>query len=173
VRIEFRPLVDADLPLLHEWLNDPAIVRWWEGDDVSWDGVVADYGSGRDDRTTEHWLALADGRELGWIQCYATADEPDEYEEAWALGLDRSAAGIDYLVGRAEDRGRGLGPAMIRAFIRDIVFGRHPHWTQACAAPASSNVASWRALEKVGFRFLGEVPDPEGRGRLMVIDRTG
>lgn len=31
-RITFRPLND-DLPVLHGWLNDPAVVQWWEGDD--------------------------------------------------------------------------------------------------------------------------------------------
>jgi hypothetical protein len=34
-------------------------------------------------------------------------------------------------------------------------------------------VASWRALEKAGFRFVGLVADVHGRGRLMVRDRPG
>jgi hypothetical protein len=37
--IGFRPVVAGDLPRLHRWLNDPEVVRWWEGDDVSWTGV--------------------------------------------------------------------------------------------------------------------------------------
>ena len=45
VTITFRRLVDADLPMLHGWLNDPKVVEWWEGDDVSWEAVVRDYGS--------------------------------------------------------------------------------------------------------------------------------
>jgi hypothetical protein len=44
VDVTFRRLVDDDLPLLHRWLNEPGVVRWWEDDDVSWDGVVRDYG---------------------------------------------------------------------------------------------------------------------------------
>jgi aminoglycoside 6'-N-acetyltransferase len=168
VDVTFRRLVDDDLPMLHRWLNEPGIVRWWEGDDVSWEGVVRDYGSGREPDDTEFWIASVDGRDVGWIQCWPTADEPDEAEPWWALGVDRTAAGIDYLIGSAEDRGRALGSAMIRAFVDDVVIGLHPSWTQAAAAPLNANVASWRALEKAGFRFVAEVEDKFGPARLMV-----
>lgn len=171
MRITFRRLADDDLSMLHGWLNEPGVVRWWEGDDVSWEGVVRDYGSANPD-PTEHWIALVDGRESGWIQCYATADSPEECEAWWRLGVDRSAAGIDYLVADPASRGKGLGAAMIRGFVTEVVFGRHPAWTQACAAPYEQNVASWRALENAGFRFRGLISDPGGRCRLMVADRA-
>ena len=165
----FRRLSDEDLPTLHRWLNEPGVVQWWEGDDVSWEAVVRDYRS--PDDPTEHWIASTSDGDLGWIQCYATADEPDEAAPWWALGVDRTAAGIDYLVGDPSARGRGLGAAMIEAFVRDVVFGLHPRWTQACAAPYAANRASWRALEKAGFRFVALLPDPGGPCRLMVADR--
>ncbi len=171
--ITFRRLEDADLPLLHRWLNDPDVVRWWEGDDVSWDGVVRDYGSGTTD-PTEHWLASLDGRPLGWIQCYAVADYLDEDEvRHWLqLGVPATAAGIDYLIGERHDRRRGYGSAMIRAFIGDVVFARHPGWTHACASPLAANVASWRALETAGFVLRGTFHDDRlGPCRLMVADR--
>ena len=170
MELSFRRLVDDDLPMLHRWLNEPGVVQWWEGDDVSWDAVVRDYGSTATD-STEHWIASAGGRDIGWIQCYAAADEPDETAPWWALGVEETAAGIDYLVGDPADRGRGIGSAMVRAFVVDVVFGRHPDWTQACAAPFAGNIASWRALEKAGFRFAGIVEDDDGPCRLMVLDR--
>jgi RimJ/RimL family protein N-acetyltransferase len=170
VDITFRPLTDDDLPLLHRWLNDPGVVRWWEGDDVSWEGVVRDYGGGGDG-PEEHYLALLDGEPVGWIQCGSAAHWPDE-SAAWrALGLDPAVAGIDYLVGEPAARGRSLGSRMIRAFVDDVVFGRHPGWTQAAADPDVDNVASWRALAKAGFRHVGDIPSGKGTGRLMAIDR--
>ena len=171
MEVVFRRLVDADLPMMHGWLNEPGVVRWWEGDDVSWEGVVRDYGSGCADRT-EHWIALRAGRGLGWIQCYAAADEPEESARWSAHGVGPAAAGIDYLVGDPVDRGAGAGSTMIRAFVLDVVFGRHPEWTQVCAAPHPDNRASWRALEKAGFHFVGMVEDEHGPGRLMVADRV-
>lgn len=168
--VSFRRLVDDDLPQLHRWLNEPGVVRWWEGDDVSWEGVVRDYGSANPD-PVEHWVASVGDRDIGWIQCWAATDEPAEAGSWWALGVHRSAAGIDYLIGEPGDRGRGLGTAMIRSFVAAVVFGRHPGWTQACAAPFAGNVASWRALERAGFRFAGTIDYPGGPCRLMVADR--
>ncbi|HEX2052429.1 MAG TPA: GNAT family N-acetyltransferase [Actinomycetota bacterium] len=166
----FRRLEDADLPLLHRWLNEPGIVRWWEGDDVSWDGVVRDYGSANRD-PTEHWLACLNGRELGWIQVWALADEPEEAAKWLPYGVRATAAGIDYLIGEPADRGRGRGSAMISAFIDQVVFRMYPQYDQVCAAPYAANVASWRALEKAGFNFRGEIEDRDGPCRLMVCER--
>ncbi|MBV8160370.1 MAG: GNAT family N-acetyltransferase [Acidimicrobiia bacterium] len=170
MHVSFRRLVDQDLPLLHRWLNEPGVVRWWEGDDVSWEAVVRDYGSANPD-PVEHWLAVLDHEPIGWIQSWATADEPDEAAQWWELGLDHTAAGIDYLIGEPARRGRGLGSAMIRSFVADIVFGMHPSRTQAGADPHVDNVASWRALEKAGFRFVGIIDGKDGPGRLMAVDR--
>jgi aminoglycoside 6'-N-acetyltransferase len=166
MHVTFRRLTDDDLPLLHEWLNEPGIVQWWEGDDVSWEGVVRDYGS-QNDEPIEHWIAVMDGREVGWLDCYAMVDSPEEAGPWSKFGMEPDAAGIDYLVADPDDRGRGVGSAMIRAFVRDVVFGRHPHWSQVCAAPDVRNVASWRALEKCGFRRAGIV----NGGKLMILDR--
>jgi aminoglycoside 6'-N-acetyltransferase len=171
--VVFRRLVDDDLPLLHRWLNDPGVVRWWEGDDVSWAAVVREYGSTSED-STEHWVAMLEGRPVGWIQCYATADHEDEREvQQWrALGVARTAAGIDYLIGDPGERGRGWGAAMIRAFVAEVVFGGHPAWSQVGASPQLANVASWRALQRAGFVNAGDFEDEVGTCRLMLHDRS-
>lgn len=61
--------------------------------------------------------------------------------------------------------------AMIRALVREVVFGLHLHWDHACADPVTANTASWRALEKAGFHFAGPVDTAQGPSRLMVLDR--
>jgi RimJ/RimL family protein N-acetyltransferase len=60
---------------------------------------------------------------------------------------------------------------MISTFVRDVVFGLHPQYTQACASPYAANEASWRALEKAGFRYAGTFDDEDGPCRLMIADR--
>ncbi len=173
MEVTFRPLTEDDLPMLHGWLNEPGVVRWWEGDDVSWEGVVRDYGPGRDDDGTEHWVAVVDGRDVGWIQCSPVESSEEELAEWLPFGVERTAAGIDYLIGEPAMRGRGLGAAMIRSFVRDVVFARHQDRTQACASPVVENRASWGALARAGFRQVGDFTDSLGqRCRLMVIDRA-
>ena len=170
--LQFRRVTDDDIDLLHRWLNESGVVRWWEGDDVSRSAVERDYGPASSD-PTEHWLALDGEHPIGWIQCYGIADELESEEVAeWLrLGVERSAAGIDYLIGAAAERGRGLGSAMIEAFVEQVVFGLHPGWTRVCASPYRANVGSWRALEKAGFERVGEFDDEDGPCVLMCLSR--
>jgi RimJ/RimL family protein N-acetyltransferase len=169
--LTFRPLADSDLTLLYRWLNDPAVVRWWEGEDVSGPAVQRDYGTARED-PAEQWIALLDGEPVGWIQCYPADAEADDEAYYWAnhLALE-STGGIDYLIGEARLRGRGMGSAMIRAFVRDVVFPRHPEWTHAAAGPFEENVASWKALEHAGFVRVARLDDEAGPCILMAIHR--
>jgi RimJ/RimL family protein N-acetyltransferase len=170
--ITFRPLRDDDLPLMHRWLNDPAVVQWWEGADVSWPAVVSRYGPGHS-AVVEHWIALLAGDPLGWMQCYCAADVAKREAYYWRGHLElRETAGIDYLVGEATRRARGIGSAMIRTFVRDVVFARHPEWAFAAAGPFEANVASWRALEKAGFRRLATLDDEDGSCVLMLANRA-
>lgn len=161
---------DVDLPMLHEWLNDPAVAAWWEGDDVTWDGVVNDYSEATRG-AEEHFIALLEGQPVGWIQCGDVSTRDDEFAAWTAAGADASIGAIDYLLGTAADRGRGVGSAMILAFVVDVVVPNHPEWTQLGADPAVANGASWGALAKAGFRHLSDVPGKDGPGRLMVLDR--
>jgi RimJ/RimL family protein N-acetyltransferase len=171
--IEFRPLEHADLAVLHTWLNDPEVVRWWEGDDVSWEAVVRDYGPASEE-PVEHWIALSEGDPVGWIQCYAIAHFADEDEvRHWrTLGIEPTAAGIDYLIGESNRRRQGLGTAMISAFVTEVVFGQHPDWTQVAASPLAANTASLGALAAAGFVPVGSFDDEHGRARLMVRQRS-
>ncbi len=171
----FRLLSDADIEMMHGWLNEPGVVRWWEGEDVSMPAVAAQYGPDREDTLTEHWIAELDGQPVGWICCWPVTGDLDESAPWFPLGVEQTAAGIDYLVGAPGRRGQGVGSQMIRAFAFNVVFGRHCNWTQAAASPYTANTASCRALEKAGFAFAGSVQYPndevEGPCSLMVLNR--
>lgn len=176
LRFKFRPLGDGDLDMMHRWLNEPAVVRWWEGEDVSVSAVRADYGSTREDTETEHWIAELDGKPVGWICCWPVLSGLDEAGPWLKHGLPDTAAGIDYLVAAPDQRGKGVGSAMIRAFTFNVVFGRHCDWTHAAASPYTANVASCRALEKAGFDLVASIQypndDEDGPCSLLVMERS-
>ena len=170
--ISFRPLEEPDLSVLHRWLNEPGVVEWWEGNDVSLDAVARHYWADVDPGI-EHWIAIDNGTPFGWIQCYPVTADPEECGPWRAFGVPDTAAGIDYLIGEPGARGQGRGSTMIDHFVSDVVFGRHPTWSHACAGPFSANERSWRALTKAGFTHIGKIDDPGGPCHLMMRDRGG
>jgi aminoglycoside 6'-N-acetyltransferase len=168
--VSFRPLRREDFPALGAWLADPAVEPWWvERSDP--EGVEAQYGPSVDgDRRTERFVIVADSRDVGMIQRYRNHEWP-EWDHA--IGIP-GAASIDYLLGAAADRGRGLGSAAIVAFT-DEVFAAYPDVEVVVAAPQQANVASWCALEKAGFARVWEgildSDDPSDAGPAYVYVR--
>ena len=169
--IRFRPLAPEDLRILHGWLQDPAVVAWWEGRDVSWDGVQRDYADAPLP-WLHFWLALRGDEPIGWIQHYCAADAIDGETWYWQPYLDlTTTAGIDYLVA-PEARGAGTGTALLRAFVA-FLFGRDPAFERIAAGPFEANQPSVRALEKAGFRRVARLEDADGPCALMAIERAG
>ena len=158
----FRVLRDEDMDLVRAWLLRPHVRRWY--DDVAGemypDDSIAEYRLAmRGDDPTNYFVVELDGRPIGQIQSYLIDDEP---EYAAMLQLGRAAFGIDLFIGESELIGRGHGPALIRAFLRDVGFSRYG--VDLCViGPATSNVAAIRAYEKAGFRFLKNYLEPETR----------
>lgn len=155
-RIEWRRVVADDFALLGDWLSRPHVHRYWHHD-FSDAGVIADFGPGiRGEEPGEDLLVFVDGAPAALVQRSRFADYPDEAEELAAIvDVPAEAVTIDYLVADPAQTGRGLGTAIIRAVVADT-------WVSYPEAPAiivpvvAGNIASWRALEKAGFRRVGE-----------------
>ena len=164
--IGFRPLTAGDLPLVDDWLHRPHVAEWWRPDETTIPEYV-DAIEGRD--PTHLYLILLRGRPVGMIQTYLVSDHP-EWEQILQVG--EGVAGVDLLIGEEALIGRGLGPEILGAFVRDVVFARPG--THACVAGVElENRRSLRAFEKAGF-VPGVVYEEEGRPhRLMRLERGG
>jgi aminoglycoside 6'-N-acetyltransferase len=160
--IEFRPITADDLRLLHTWLQREHVKRWWR-DTQTYEEVVEHYLPGRE----EHYVIALEGRPVGMIQTYLVADYP-EWQQVVEVG--DGVAGLDLLIGEEELTGRGLGPRVLEAFMRDVLFMR-PGTTACVATVEEANRRSWRAFEKAGFRHVRDVEEDGLPHRLMRIDR--
>jgi RimJ/RimL family protein N-acetyltransferase len=181
--VSFRPLEHADLPALTRWLNTPHVYEWWgaaraEGnlggagaDAATVDGVRAEYGAEIDrPGTTAYFVIEADGAPVGMIQWYRLVDERD-----YADAIDERAegtAGVDLLMGEESAVGRGLGPRVIDAFVRTVVFA-DDDVARCVAGPEVGNARSIRAFEKAGFRAVRDavVAGEATPERIMEQDR--
>jgi len=158
----FAPLREEDLGLIRTWLLRTHVRRWY--DDVATeaypdDAIADDLHAIHGDDPTDLYIIKLDGRPIGEIQSYRIDDHP-EYAAMVALG--RPALGIDLFIGEPELIGRGHGPALIRAFLRDVAFPRYG--VDLCViGPSRSNAAAIRAYEKAGFRFLKNYLEPDAR----------
>jgi aminoglycoside 6'-N-acetyltransferase len=164
--VSFRPLTEADLLLVHEWLGREHVQRWW-GEPGDLDGTIEHYGPSLDGRDpTDLYAIVVDGRDAGMIQTYIVADYP---EYAALIGVEENVAGLDLFLGEQALLGRGLGTEIIGRFVSEVVWARGE--TFACVAdPDVDNVASLRAFEKAGFERVREFVDPED-GRLHALVR--
>lgn len=171
---DFPPLTEADLALVRRWLLEPHVSRWWQDPPRATypDDELEKYRRrivGDDADPTVLFFIRHRGRPIGFIQCYRI-DDYDEYGRA--LALDVPSAGIDLFIGEPESIGKGHGPALIRVFLREIVFARYDV-AECVIGPSVKNLSAIRAYEKAGFVFERDVavpdePDPE---HLMRIRR--
>ncbi|MCD2185662.1 GNAT family N-acetyltransferase [Actinomycetospora soli] len=145
-----------DFPLIGRWLAEPHVARWWVHD-PSPAAVDRDFGPTlRGEEPAEDLIAELDGRPVGLCQRSFWHAYPDEVEEfADQIDVPTDAMTIDYLVGDPVDVGHGLGTELIRALAADT-FAAHPDCGLLLVPVVAGNPASWRALEKAGFRFVGE-----------------
>jgi RimJ/RimL family protein N-acetyltransferase len=142
IRPTFRPLRDSDLPLLHEWLGRPHVREWW-GAPPTLEELRGEYApllGG--DGPHRAYLALRDGAPFGFVQSYTPAACHDD--GYWLDEHDPGVRGVDQFLASADDLGRGLGTAMVRAFTDRLL--AEPGVTRVQTDPAPHNaraVGGW------------------------------
>jgi aminoglycoside 6'-N-acetyltransferase len=163
--IEFEPLGHEHLPRLREWLEREHVRRWWRD---NLDDSISEYAKAIDGLDpSDHYLIVLDGRPVGMIETYLVSDFP-EWDEIVEAG--KGVAGVDLFIGEEDLTGQGLGPRVLEAFARDVVFARPE--THACvAAVDEENRPSLRAFEKAGFRYVRDVEEDGRPHRLLRLGR--
>ncbi len=165
----FRPLARSDFPLLQEWLCAPHVAAWWH-ECLDLEGVDAKYGPRVDGAEPTHVFVIEyAGRPVGWIQWYRWSDYP---EHALQLGAESTSAGIDLAIGELAMTGLGLGPVVIREFVRQIVLA-DPGLSAVITDPEEGNLRSLGAFRKAGFTVTNTVQlaGENFKRRVVRIDR--
>ena len=160
---EFSPLTEADLPMVQQWLQRPHVAAWW-GPVESIQELHEDFLAGG---TTRAFVAWHEGAPVGFVQCYVVLGSGDGW---WEDETDPGARGIDQFVADADRLGRGLGSAMVAAFVERLF--ADPAVTKVQTDPAPHNLRAIRCYRRAGFLPVGEVVTPDGPALLMVRTRN-
>ena len=157
--VSFRPVVIADLDLIATWLAEPHVRQWW-GDPETEVSAIRDMVEGRD--TTRPFLILSGGEPVGYIQSWRIARfQTDDWtgEHPWLLALPDETVGVDLMIGDPDRIDKGLGPAVLAAFVALLRAEGHE---SIVIDPDQANARAVRAFEKAGFRAMPDlagVPD--------------
>jgi aminoglycoside 6'-N-acetyltransferase len=156
----FRPVTEADFPLLAGWLAAPHVAEWWtEGVDVS----LAEIREAMDGIDTEPLIVELAGKPVAYLQSYDPHLEDDHPYADQPFGT----LGIDLSIGPAELVGIGHGSAILKQFVEELFAEGAP---RVIIDPHPDNLRAIRAYEKAGFREIGRRTSVYGDAVLMAVD---
>jgi len=146
--LQLRPLTDADIPLIQQWLCKEHIAKWYEHPNA-WLTEINGRFQGYNFIT--HFILLLDGSPIGFCQYYTCADA----KENWYEGIPLTGTySIDYLIGEETQLGKGHGVEMISLLISEI-FAKNAA-VGIIVQPEKENISSCKALLSSGFIFCEE-----------------
>ncbi len=179
--MDVRPLTEADLPMLCDWLNRPHLQTWWREEEITIDAVRRKYLPRiAGDAAARPFIALEGAEPIGHIQVYrADAGASDWWPDDPGFGV----LGIDQFLADDERLGQGLGTRMVAAFTGRLLgdtefvartFGE-PRFlvepvTEIRTDPRPDNARAIRCYEKVGFRRIADIETPDGPAVMMVLN---
>ncbi|MGH7780390.1 MAG: GNAT family N-acetyltransferase [Candidatus Binataceae bacterium] len=166
-RVHFRTLAHDDLRRMHRWINDdPEVRQWWSREAGPLEKIVAKYAPRIGaPGPTRSYIIQYDTNPIGYIQEYLISEHRD-----WQriVGVAEVCAGVDLFVGEAAYRGRGRGAAILRKFVREVVFAR-PEVESCIIGPDENNARAIRSYEKAGFRPLKRIYDPDSNEHDLLL----
>lgn len=171
-KISFKNLQSDNLLLLYNWLNEPFVKEWYGRDEKSdLESVTKKYTPRIEGKDPTHCFIVSyETIPFGYIQTYKLSDYPDFVQH---LDVDpETIAGIDLFIGNMDFVGKGLGGAMLKKFLKEVVFTQDD--INACIIdPEPKNIRAIKSYEKAGFKYLKtiQVPKEKEPEYLMMIKK--
>lgn len=157
--------LDDDLDLMHAWMNDPEVARFWR---KPWPREqIRSYLQQQDASAhSTPYLGELDGIPMSYWELYrADLDPLAQYYAA-----REHDTGFHMLLGPARYRGRGLAAHLMRA-VSSWQLDADPSATRIVTEPDATNERVIRMLEHAGFHRAAVVDLPDKRAALMIRER--
>lgn len=167
--VTLRLMTDADLGMLHEWLNRPHIVEWWGAEEAcpGLEEVRQHYRpSALAAEGVTPYIAMIGAEPIGYAQSYVAMGSGDGW---WEEETDPGVRGIDQSLANPADLNQGLGTALVRALVSHLF--SDPAVTKVQTDPSPDNRRAIRCYEKAGFVQKGIITTPDGPAVYMVQTR--
>ena len=143
--ISLKPVEENDVELLSQWLHKDYILKWYKDADAWLDEI-----NNRDGEFefVHHFIAVYDGRPIGFCQFYDCFDAKEDWYEVTESGEVYS---IDYLIGEEEHIGRGMAKEIIKT-LEEEIFSKTAA-KRIIVQPEKENIPSNRLLLSCGYEL--------------------
>ena len=159
---KFKPLNIDDLKLIEKWYQNPHVREFWDPG-LSWDEARKKFAETLKSPSTYPFIIYYKKFPVGLIQYYLVGENPPLPE------INPDAVGIDLFIGEEYLTRKGLGPKIIRNFMKLIELKQGS--VQVITDPVSHNIYGISAFKKSGFLELGKVPTGDG-GEYLYLSRA-
>lgn len=149
----FNPLHKNDFPLIYQWFQEPVINQQYARNQT-WS--LKDIENKYLPRLTGHdnvpsFIICFNNKPIGFIQYYCLSEHyPEGIQKESSLFKNyhpNQIAGIDLFIVTHENRGQGLGVAIINQFINEFL----THFHLVVVDPNHDNIHAIRCYKKAGF----------------------
>ncbi len=161
-------MTEFDIPLVCDWRNRPHVRRFYQKAPLSLDEAYAKLlpRVRGEDPTLAH-IATLRGCAFGYVQSYLILGTPSYAEQ---IGVS-DGIGMDYFIGEPELVGRGVGKAMLSAYLAEVLFPAFPQERRCIVCYETANAASGGVLTSLGFRREKELIEDGVPSTMMILDR--
>jgi RimJ/RimL family protein N-acetyltransferase len=153
-KINLRPFLDNDIPLMEKWLSVPHVAKWYLYPD-HWLRELHERNG--EFAFITHFIAELESVPIGFCQYYDChyAQAHEIWNDTWHIGEHKGEVfSLDYLIGEAEYLHRGFGKAILIKLLKKL---RETTAKTIIVQPDKENTASRRLLESCGFQHNGDV----------------
>ena len=148
-RFDFKPVDHAHRSLVHTWLSQPHVAKWFYGQGLQntlnhLDEFLAGSSS------SQYWLAYDKNHPFAFLITSSVLKPDDEYTK-WCAE-EGVAITLDMLIGETDYLGKGLSHILIQEFL----LSQFPQVDEVLIDPEATNAHAIHIYKKVGFTILGE-----------------
>lgn len=160
--IAFEPLSFDHAPFLHDWLQQPHVMEFWDDGDRSLESVKERYYERSD---VKAWIACVDGVPFAYLQIYFVTDQ--HAFRQWKT-TKNPTLGLDFFIGDSSYLGRGLSAILLEHFIEDVIKVYLP--CRLLVDPEVHNLKAQHIYKKIGFQLIGEFKNQDNSYRILKKD---
>lgn len=159
-RFTFRPVIESQHELIHEWLKQDYIQKWIHGPGLqsTLSGLIKftryyskTHKIERTSHLTQHWIGYEDEHPFVYLlTSNVLKDEASEY--AKYREIDGLAITLDIFICDRNYLGKGLATQIIQEFLR----GHFSDISEVFIDPEYENKKAVHVYQKIGFKIVGD-----------------